>query len=108
MGELKTLNIEGLKTLHTTEDVYKYLRIYDLLPSIEDGNKRRLIGEVIEAYAENKIEQFKRNILGDTILNLMQEDPHQWSMRPCATCRTISTIIDKPFGCYEYQRQTGE
>jgi hypothetical protein len=44
------------------------------------------------------------SILMDAVLNAIQEDPHAWSMRPCPTCRTISGIIGKPFGCYEYQR----
>lgn len=39
------------------------------------------------------------NIIIEPILDLIQNDPHQWSTRPCSTCRTISTIIDKPFGC---------
>ena len=43
-------------------------------------------------------------ILSYTVLRLIQNDSHSWSNRPCETCRTISNIIDKPFGCYEYQR----
>jgi hypothetical protein len=35
-------------------------------------------------------------------LNLIQADPHQWSTRPCATCRAITKLIDEPFGCYAY------
>jgi len=38
----------------------------------------------------------------DQILRLLREDNHYWSERPCATCKTISTIIERPFGCYEY------
>ena len=32
-------------------------------------------------------------------LQLIQKDPHQWTARPCPTCRTISRICGKPFGC---------
>jgi hypothetical protein len=39
------------------------------------------------------------NIIVESILNLIQDDPHLWSTRPCSTCRTISSIIGKPFGC---------
>lgn len=38
----------------------------------------------------------------DSILSLLQDDPHQWSARPCATCRAISTIVARPFGCLKY------
>lgn len=33
------------------------------------------------------------------VLDLIQEDPHLWSTRPCPTCKAISSIIGKPFGC---------
>lgn len=42
------------------------------------------------------------SILMDSILSLLQEDPHGWSTRPCSTCRTISGLISRPFGCYKY------
>ncbi len=35
----------------------------------------------------------------EAILNLIQADPHQWSDRPCPTCRAISTLAGRPFGC---------
>lgn len=47
-------------------------------------------------------------ILMDTVLNLIQEDPHQWSERPCSTCQAISSIVGRPFGCYLYARQRRE
>jgi hypothetical protein len=39
------------------------------------------------------------NIIVESILNLIQDDPHLWSKRPCSTCRAVSSIIGKPFGC---------
>ena len=53
---------------------------------------------------EEKIVKAAAKLLIDAILDVIQSDPHQWSSRPCGTCRTISGLIDKPFGCYEYQR----
>ena len=44
-------------------------------------------------------------ILMDAVLDIIQRDSHQWSNRPCESCRAISGIIGRPFGCYEYQRQ---
>jgi len=54
---------------------------------------------------EQRIVQAAAQILMDTALRLIQEDPHQWSDRHCPTCRSISAISGKPFGCYEYQRR---
>jgi len=36
-------------------------------------------------------------------LDLIQDDPHQWSARPCSTCQTISTLTERPFGCMKYK-----
>lgn len=44
-------------------------------------------------------------ILLNGALDLIQADPHQWSTRPCSTCRAVGAIAKKPFGCYEYQRR---
>jgi hypothetical protein len=46
--------------------------------------------KIIEACAE---------ILTSKAFELIEKDPHQWSKRPCTTCRTISAIIGRPFGC---------
>lgn len=32
-------------------------------------------------------------------LELIQTDMHQFSKRPCPTCKRISLIMDKDFGC---------
>jgi len=44
-------------------------------------------------------------VLLDAALRLIQDDPHQWSERPCPTCRPISSIVGLPFGCYLYMQQ---
>lgn len=33
------------------------------------------------------------------VLNMIQADPHIWSSRPCPTCRTVSALAGRPFGC---------
>lgn len=35
----------------------------------------------------------------DEVLRLIEQDPHGWSKRPCETCRQISAIGGRPFGC---------
>jgi hypothetical protein len=44
-------------------------------------------------------------VLVEAALRLIQEDPHHWSNRPCATCRAVGAIVDRPFGCYLYAQQ---
>ena len=57
-------------------------------------------------------ELIARNILDaavakatEQIADLIYVDPHQWSNRPCQTCRAITAAMGKPFGCYRYQRE---
>lgn len=38
-------------------------------------------------------------VLMRSALELIQNDPHQWSERGCQTCRAVSTILREPFGC---------
>lgn len=49
--------------------------------------------------------QEQYNLLIDALTDLIYNDPHQWSTRGCQTCRAISSIIKKPFGCYQYAEQ---
>lgn len=35
----------------------------------------------------------------DAALKVIQDDPHQWSGRPCSSCRAVTAIYGKPFGC---------
>ena len=51
---------------------------------------------------EKEIIQAAVQLIIDPVLRLLQEDPHQWSERPCPTCRAISSLIGKKFGCYLY------
>lgn len=44
------------------------------------------------------------NVLIEAAMDLLYQDPHKWSDRPCPTCRPITTLLGKPFGCYRYQQ----
>lgn len=46
-----------------------------------------------------KIIQAAARVLLNTVIDLIEGDPHQFGTRPCQTCRAISSIIDEPFGC---------
>ncbi len=47
------------------------------------------------------------NVVGAEVLRLIEEDPHQWSTRPCHTCTTISNLTKVRFGCVrlEYEKR---
>jgi len=44
-------------------------------------------------------------VLLDAVLSALQADPHQWSSRPCPTCRVITALVGRPFGCNLYRIQ---
>lgn len=35
----------------------------------------------------------------ETIARLVEADPHQFSTRPCPTCRPVSRLLGRAFGC---------
>lgn len=43
------------------------------------------------------------HIMLEAILELIQDDPHQWSTRPCSTCQAVTSIVGVPFGCMKYE-----
>jgi hypothetical protein len=47
-------------------------------------------------------------ILLHPVLRLLQNDPHQWSTRPCATCQAVSSIVNRPFGCVLFAKNKKE
>ena len=42
-------------------------------------------------------------IVIDAVVNAIQNDGHIYGNRPCETCRAVSGIMGRPFGCYKYQ-----
>ena len=43
------------------------------------------------------------DIIMDAVVETIGIDGHQWSDRPCQTCKAVSGLINRPFGCYWYQ-----
>lgn len=33
------------------------------------------------------------------VCDLLQVDNHYWDTRPCQTCRNVTQLLGKPFGC---------
>lgn len=44
-------------------------------------------------------------VLMSAALDALQADPHSWSEQPCQTCRTVSAIVGRSFGCYRYAEE---
>ncbi len=65
--------------------------------------KQKLIANQLESQVvPNEVlagEQY--TLLIDALRDLIYNDSHRWSKRPCQTCRAITSIIKKPFGCYQ-------
>ena len=38
-------------------------------------------------------------IVIETMMRTIEDDPHQWSSRPCPTCQYVSSVLERPFGC---------
>ena len=58
-----------------------------------------------EGTRESQIIQTAVQILIEPVLRLLQVDPHQWSTRPCSTCRAVSSLVGKAFGCILYAKE---
>jgi len=52
------------------------------------------------------IVQGAARILIEAVLRVIEDDPHQWSNRLCASCRAVSSVVGRPFGC-EAKHQAG-
>ena len=52
-----------------------------------------------EERTHTEVIQAAARVLVEVVTGLIQNDPHQWSSRPCPTCSAVSTILGKPFGC---------
>jgi hypothetical protein len=50
-------------------------------------------------FIEGKAVQLAACALLEPVLRLWESDPHQFSSRPCATCKSITAIVGRPFGC---------
>lgn len=45
--------------------------------------------------------------VAEMVAHRFEADPHQFSTRPCATCRDISTALGRPFGCVAKRQAAG-
>lgn len=43
----------------------------------------------------------------ETILQVLEADPHAFSERPCSTCESVSALLGRAFGCVAARRKAG-
>lgn len=51
---------------------------------------------------EKDLIQASACLIAKSALSLFVNDQHRWSTRHCVTCRTISELLDEPWGCSLY------
>lgn len=86
--------------LQEAKDKLKIIDALDLVRNVPvDCEDVAVLSHALIAIAEQN-----NHSLLKTVGRLMSEDMHNSSMRPCATCRTISSIVGEPVGCYHYQK----
>ncbi len=54
---------------------------------------------------QDKLIKACARLIFDAIANLIYADPHQWSKRPCTTCRAITALLGEPFGCDRHRKE---
>lgn len=46
------------------------------------------------------IDRFSKEVVIQSILDVIQKDPHQWDRDSCISCKVICKITNTLFGCY--------
>ena len=57
---------------------------------------------LIDQHMKALLEQAVNKIV-TSVFDIIQNDPHQWSNRPCVSCETVSTLSGRRFGCVEFR-----
>ena len=62
--------------------------------AVEEKEKEKITQQAVKAAV---------SIIMDRVVETIGVDGHSWSDRPCQTCKAISGMIGRPYGCYWYQ-----
>ena len=81
--------------MNISDDVAKGAAALDRLATAVEGAR--------SPEADERAAEAAAAVLFERILDLLQNDPHQWNSRPCPTCRVISTLARRPFGCDKFR-----
>ena len=65
-----------------------------------DQNEAALAEAARKMQATNQAkEDALLRVLAEGVAAAIEGDPHHWSARPCQTCRVVSSLLGRPFGC---------
>ena len=56
----------------------------------------RIAEDIARSYDEDGS---RTHPLLEAVLRIVESDPHVHGTRPCESCRTISGLMERPFGC---------
>ena len=61
--------------------------------------------ERLEKEVYRKEDEDRADPIVKAVLSVIQNDPHQWSTRPCSSCTAVSSLSGMPFGCVLERRK---
>jgi len=97
---IKRERTDEIYEIYTADTQMDKARFWQAVNKIVLNESKRGQVEAVVKKQNGVQELFERFI--DAISDLLYNDPHHWSERPCGTCKAITSIIKKPFGCYKY------
>ena len=70
-----------------------------LLLVFDPGEMQREEIQKLIRLEEYSFRALERNAALTVALELLEADPHPFSTRPCPTCRPVSVLLGRPYGC---------
>lgn len=75
--------------------------LYRSVADLSAGGSALCVVGAIEDFAKGISER----AISSAAFELLYADPHQWSTRPCGTCRAITAMVGKKFGCDRFREE---
>ena len=79
-----------------------------ILENLEKFSEKDLLIAVLDRIDGLKVMTEKLPAVAEVVASSFESDPHQFSTRPCATCRSISAALGRPFGCVSKRQSENE
>lgn len=73
--------------------------VSDLVVTVNAEQIRTLVNQVLDdrGITADNLDKIKHMMTSG--FDLLEQDPHQFSTRPCQTCNQVSALIGRKFGC---------
>lgn len=75
------------------------------LPTMKSGSSASY--RAAGAMGPQEPDDAPKESIAEVICRLIEADPHQWSKRPCPTCRAVSALLGRNFGCDNHRNCPG-